>query len=419
MRKLLGFLLLLVAVSCEEPLLESLPRYMREQNRVFRAEKGGRSPADTNALEPGMPEPQEPPVHEPSVYASALDFGASVNWRKDSLVQAHLLFFKDGVLERRLPVPIPPDPERHRIRDGHLWIDVTDGVETVIFRDGEEQFRFEGEEHLQGFLLVNGDVHTLGQRPGRDGFCYRINGEPVFESPEGSVLGSPSDPEWPGGALVLDGEDVYYSYSLPVTLKNRIDREYRVMKGALTYRIIPAGTSEALYDLRVFRGRVYRLERRGSSIYWLEEAQERVLNLFLSSIISCKLVRMGDSVTVRGLTRSSGSSCVNWYFVPGSGAIQPVVTGQSERGCLVLLEDNWAFADIGPDGRFLSLQGARTPQSLPGGDFTLATSTGLFLSEEHYALALTHLTGSTHTVLSDLGTTTYSFNGYFTSVRIE
>lgn len=417
MRKLTAFLLLLSLTACQEPLLESLPRFMREKDRYARNAR-----KDSPEEEPGDTlQPEEPPVPEyiPSVYATALHFRDSVNWRTDSLGLADILFFKDGVCLLQVPVKTPPDPERHRIREGHLWTDETDGHQTVISCDGKEQFRFDGEEHLQGFLIKDGEVHTLGQRPGRDGFCYRINGKSVFDSPRGSVLGSPSDPDWPDGALSLDGNDIYYCYSLPITLSSRTDREYHVMRGGEAYTTIPAGTSDALYGLRVHKGEVVRAEKRGSSICRVTNQQERALNLYLPALASCQLAPVGDSVTVKGATRTSGTSCLNWYFNPAQNVIQPVATGQSERSLLVFREGHWAFADMSPDGRLLGWLSDLSLPELPDGDFTLAASPGLFVCKGHGALALTNRSGNTHTVLSDLSVTSYTFNGYFTSVRIE
>ena len=412
MRKLIGlFLFVFLVFSCRDPLLDSLPRFMREQDRFAREAREGGGQRDS--LLPDTPrEPEVPPEPEyiPSVYATAIHFRDSVDWRKDSLGKADLLFFKDGGQVLHIPVETPPDPERHRVWDGHLWSDATDGHQTVVLCDGQERFRFDGEEHLQGFLLVNGDVHTLGQHPGRDGFCYRINGNAVFDSPRGSVLGSPSDPEWRGGALVLDGEDVFYCYK---------DRDYYVMRGGEPFRTLPAGSSNALLDLRVSGQTLHRIERRGSDLFWMEGEQERLLKVYTPTVISCKLIPYGDSLTVRGRTASSSSNCLNWYFNPATGVITPLSSGQSTRGQAVLTKENWLFADLDADGRVLKLNQARKQLLLPDGDYRLATPLDLFVSAEHCAAALTSAGSRTHVVLSDLGQQSYYFNGYFTSVRIE
>lgn len=407
MRKLYGFLLLfLAATACRDPLLDSLPRFMREQDRFAREARQGGRQKDT--LDPDVPLEPELPEYVPSVYATALHFRDSVNWRKDSLGQADLLFFIDGRKVLQVPVETPPDPERHRIWNGHLWSDSTDGHQTVVLCDGQEQFRFDGEEHLQGFLLVNGDVHTLGQHPGRGGFCYRINGEAVFESAKGSVLGSPSDPEWRGGALSLHGKDVFYSYS---------DGDYHIMRGAEPFRTLAAGGT--LLDLRAQGQTVYRVEKRSGSLYWIAGETETSLNVHLPSVISCQIIPFGDTLTLKGRTQTGGTTCLNWYKDPSTHTIRPVIRAQSARGQLMLLKESWAFADVDAAGMVLQLARDRDWPPLPSGEYQLATPLDLFVSEKYCAVALTSVSGSTHIIQSDLGEQSYTFNGYFTSVRIE
>lgn len=409
MRKLLGFLLLFLAASaCRDPLLESLPRFMREQDRFAREARQGGHRKDT--LQPDNPLEPELPEYVPSVYATALHFRDSVNWRKDSLGQADLLFFIDGRKVLQVPVATPPDPERHRIWNGHLWSDYTDGHQTVVFCDGQEQFRFDGEEHLQGFLLINGDVHTLGQHPEKGGFCYRINGEAVFESARGSVLGSPSDPEWRGGALSLNGKDVFYSYS---------DGDYHIMRGSKPFRTLAAGTTGTLLDLRAQGQTVYRVEKRNGSLYWIAGETEISLNVHLPSVISCQIIPFGDTLTLKGRTHAGGTTCLNWYKDPSTHTVRPVIRAQSARGQLMLLKESWAFADVDAAGTVLQLARDRDWPPLPAGEFQLATPLDLFVSENYCAVALTSVSGSTHIIQSDLGEQSYTFNGYFTSVRIE
>jgi len=191
------------------------------------------------------------------------------------------------------------------------------------------------------------------------------------------------------------------------------------MKGAELYRTLPTGAPDALYDLRVHAGEVVRVERRGSEIYWVAGERECTLRLFYPSLISCKLALIDDTVTVRGSTRAGGTTCRNWFFYPSQNLVRPMVNGESVRGCLVVRNQHWAFADLDPDGRFLSLTCEPEIPATPEGDYTLADPRGLYVTDAHCALALTSREGNTHAVLSDLGVTTYNFNGYFTSVRIE
>ena len=408
MKRLLAFGLLLAAViSCRDPLFDSLPRYMREHGRTLPS-YGGTSSTDSTQ-EPSPLEPPAPP--DPSVYVTAFHYTDTENWETDSLGAAELLFFKDEELLLRLPVETPPDPERHRIWDGSLWTDATDGFLTRVFRDGEEVFRFDGQEQLRGFLIKDGEVHTLGQRPGRDGLCYRIDGREVFSSPKGTVIGSPSDPEWESGALTPDGEEVYYTY--------KADGNYYVMQGSKYHQVIYERSADAFYDFRVKDAQVLQAYRKGDVYYLRTGERELALNASGSRVTSCKLVPFGADVVFRGVSRISSEDFLFWYFDTSLPGIRNRISGKSARSGMVLQEDGWLFADAAADGTLLGLNLSGEKADMPQGTYYLATPQCLFYKDGHYAAALSGRDGSKPTVVYDGKALTYSFNGYFTSVKLQ
>lgn len=409
MKKLLALGLLLGAViSCRDPLFDSLPRYMREHGRTLPSSGGGAAPKDTAQ----NPSPQEPPAPpDPSVYVTAFHYIDTENWETDSLSAAELLFFKDQELRRRLPVETPPDPERHRIWDGQLWTDATDGFVTRVSRDGEEVFCYDGQEQLRGFLIKNGEVHTLGQRPGRDGLCYRINGREVFSSATGTVLGSPSDPEWESGALTPDGDWVYYTY--------KADGNYYVMQDSKYHKVVFERDADAFYDFRVKDGDVLQAYRKGTVYYLKTGNQEKALNVSGSMVVSCKLVPVGNKMVLRGVSRVSDEKFLYWYFDSDSAGIRNPVSGKSARSGMVLQEDGWLFADTRPDGTVCDLLLSGEKLDMPEGTYYLATPQCLFYKDGHYAAAFSGRNGSKPTVVYDGKALAYSFNGYFTSVKLQ
>lgn len=409
MEKLLALGLVLGAViSCRDPLFDSLPRYMREHGRTLPSSGGGAAPKDTAQ----NPSPQEPPAPpEPSVYVTAFHYIDTENWETDSLGAAELLFFKDQELLLRLPVETPPDPERHRIWDGRLWTDATDGFLTRVFRDGEEMFRYDGQEQLRGFLIKDGEVHTLGQHPGRDGLCYRIDGREVFSFPKGTLLGSPSDPEWESGALTLDEGWVYFTY--------KADGNYWVMQDSKYHRVVSERNADAFYDFRVKDGDVLQAYRKGTVYYLKTGNQEKALNVSGSMVVSCKLVPVGNKMVLRGVSRVSDEKFLYWYFDSDSAGIRNPVSGKSARCGMVLQEDGWLFADTQPDGTVCDLLLSGEKLDMPEGTYYLATPQCLFYKDGHYAAAFSGRNGSKPTVVYDGKALAYSFNGYFTSVKLQ
>lgn len=411
MRKISAlFLLLAVLLSCQKNVRDTLPRYMRMQDRFARYAR-----KDTSEAKPPRDSVLKP-VPLPDVYATALCFPDSVDWRADSLGPAQVLLFKNGVLSGRYPVEGRPEADRHRFRGGHLWTDFTDGSHTAILCDGKERFRYEGEELLRGFLLEGGRVHTLGQRPGSGGLCYRIDGEAVFEAPRGTVLGSSQDAEWEGGALARDGQDICFSYSLPLGGGRR---EYRVMRAAETLQVLQAGPSDAIFDLRVRGGTLFQAREQDGKLYLLKGEERIPVVISAPATVLHKLVPRETTVTLRGST-ASGILFYNWFLDPALGNVRSLGMCSSAQSQAALGGNTWAVADVNPAGVVQSLSLGQTQvASFQEEDYTLRTPRCLFLSYDGYALALTAVSGNEHLLKWARGEYSLSFNGYFTSVRIE
>lgn len=254
MRKLFSLLALSIALfSCQRPLFESTSREGTGS--------GGRIPP---------PSPPDSTRYARIVYSTAVVFPDSVNWRKGQTQGAKLVLFKDTTPVQMLEADNPPQPDRHTFQDGHFWTFFTDGSSTTVSCDGNLFFEYPGEESPLGFLVAGGEVHTLGQHPG-GGFCYRVNGQEVFSSPQGMILSWSANPDWEGGALSRDETGVYYSYALPVKNEESEIWEYRVMKGGEIRKMIPAVTGSELHDIRVLDGTVYRLENRYGRLCYIRD----------------------------------------------------------------------------------------------------------------------------------------------------
>lgn len=246
----------LLLAGCSKPLFTGVPRYMREQGGL--RVSGGGTPVepDSEAVDSSVSQPR-------SIYVTALK-------------ENTFLLFKDGKLISSAAAGDNPDPERHRVREGRLWTDAIDGKETVVYRDGKEFLRWAGEELFAGFLLRDGHLHTLGQKPGDRGFSYRIDGEEVF-SDKGRVIGSMQSPYWPDGAFTSDSAGVWYCYGLPQTHSGGTTWEYRVMRGPDTISTIPDDASGAVWDIRVYDGVVYRAEKRKYTHYLVSGSESGII----------------------------------------------------------------------------------------------------------------------------------------------
>ena len=401
-------LLALAAVSCQKPFFSGTPRWMRTQDRY----RYTSALLDSIPAKPDTVKEKEPEA-VPSVYVSALRFPDGVAWRDGDLSGAHIVLWKDGEEVLDLPAGHYPEPDRHRIRDGHLWWDDSDGAITYVYQDGVEMLHYQGDEILRGLLVLNGDIHTLGQRAGSNGFSYRVNGQEVFSHPSAQVFGSFDEREWEGGALMQDGGNVYYCYSTA--------QEYRVMQGDKLFRKIPALASGTVFDIRVWGGSVFRSEQRGpggSSLVLVRDDETVSLGLREEETVHlCQLVPSGNEMLVKGYSTRPGSSGYSYWFRGRMGAVQ-------------LLESDLPLADLYPDnpgGIAVYLEKGRVNRIWDGkqylniwpGRYILYTQACTAVYKGTLYAALSDAGGNYHLFLQGDQPTTFSFNGCFTGVRIE
>lgn len=414
MRAMRALLMLLVAASsCQKPLFTGMPRWMHMQDRAKYISAG-----------PDQPDsPGEGPLGQdgPSVYVSALRFPEGTQWRDGDLGGAHMVLWKDGEEVLDLPAGHYPEPDRHRIRGGHLWWDDSDGATTFLYRDGDEVLRYEGDEILRGFLEVDGSLHTLGQRAGGSGFSYRINGEVVFSHPSATVMGSFDDREWEGGALMLDGDKVYFCYAQPIRMGDATEWEYQVMEGNRPIRKIPAGEAKKVFDIRVWNGSVYLSEQRGSDASTL--VLDRDNNLISLGVKAdeiphlCRLVPSEGGMLVKGYNVRNPAGGYSYWL-------------RGKNGLEQLLETYYPVADLYPDnperialylenGRIRNIWSGKRYLGLLPGRYYLFTPTCTALYDGALYAALSDALGDSHQLLRGEEFSTITFNGCFTGIRIE
>ena len=408
-------ILLTAAVSCQKPLFSGTPRWMRMQDRY--KYMSAPLPKDDSGDTGG----ENPEEEGPSVYLSALRFPDGQYWRSGDLSGAHLVLWKDGEEVLDIPAGHYPEPDRHRIRDGHLWWDDSDGSSTYLYMDEEVLLHYDGDEILRGFLDVDGDLHTLGQRVGSNGFSYRVNGVEVFSHPSAKVVGSFDDREWEGGALMRDGEDVYFTYALPIRSGNETLWEYHVMQGGQPLLTVPAGDAAKVYDIRVWKGSVYRSEQRGpggSSLVLVRD--NTLLSLGVKddeTVHLCRLVPSGGEMLVKGYSTRKGQSGYSYWLRGKNGPVQ-------------LLDSQFPVADLYPDnpnrialylenGKIKEIWGGKRYLNMLPGRYTLYTSACSTLYDGALYAVLSDATDNSHLLLQGEQFRNFTFNGCFTGVRIE
>ena len=389
-------LLPLLIPSCRKPLFDHPPR-------------DGRTPSDTSSTVRETAGEPPPAIPLPDVWQTAFSFPDTAVWRGGSSVPDRILIFKNGSLSHAYPAHAA-HPDRHRFWDGHLWEDATNGYETIIYRDGEVFLRYDGEERLQGFLLLNGAVHSLGQHPG-GGICYRIDGTEVFSDARGSALGWASDPEWPGGALTWDGGKVYYTYSIPIAEEGS---EYHVMCGDTPVKKFPLLTSRNILDIRILGGVVYSLEKLQGDVIFRKDSQEASLGPLAAEKL--RLVASDGRMMVKGYIKAGKGGR---YWLRDESTLFYDQSFPQRMGIFLAGGGEKAWTALDGEDCVLQVWRDGTFVNLPPETYRLSLDRCALLKEGILALGLTADSGTGQCILIDGKEHPVQFNGFFTGTYIE
>ena len=355
MRKLFFLPLLFLSVSaCQTPLFDTPAR---------EASTPGRS--------------RNPPVQSSSFYATSIVFPDDADWRQGDTRDAKVVLWRDGKPVGSVPAGDRPDPDAHYFQDGHLWTWKTVNAVISFFRDGSPFFGLLGDKTLVGMRVVGGTIHTLSQQTG-GGFDYCINGQTVFSSPTGVVLGRLDDPDWEGGAFSGDDMGICYAFGLPVQLPDGPIWEYRVMKGGDLLSMFPAVAGGQMYDIRVREGQIYRLEERYGAMCLMK----------------------GEELSALTLPEDSHAPHLVWT------GEEMLVKGNNLPETL--------FWTLGADGIR-----AQTEVRYPPGLYRLFTRRCLVWEEETLAAAFTNELSDEHLLVVNGEEFPARFNGYFTGIYLK
>ena len=133
----------------------------------------------------------------PGVYVAAISVRDSYNWQIDTALGAaacDAVLYLDGRKILSFPTGyeygVGTDPDSYHLFGGHLYTNFTDGMGTVIKKDGVQLFRYAEREQIKGLLVKDDDVYTLGcGKVTGEGFSLRRNGQLILATNGGQILG--------------------------------------------------------------------------------------------------------------------------------------------------------------------------------------------------------------------------------------
>lgn len=238
------------------------------------------------------------------IYVTGVDFPKEYDWRRDTAyggVRSEIVIFANGKKIRNIPAgdefQISPNPGRHWLVEGKLYTDYCDSGVTIIKRDGEEIIRYDGMEAIKGFLVKEDKVYTLGQNLDGKGFSLRCNGEKIFSSKNGSVVGNMCDFSGIGGALEDNNGPAfkYYTYSI-----SSLRRWYYYHNGKEEEIVFDNGVMQ-VYDICVHNEKLYYLTYRyGRISVNIGDDTNTLHGPTAKDITSCRIIVIDNQVFVRG-----------------------------------------------------------------------------------------------------------------------
>lgn len=241
------------------------------------------------------------PEADTNVYVTAIEFDESYWWQRDTAGDAEpfrLSVYKNG--RRTISIQGGPgtnfsrDPDMHRFIDGHLYSDYSSNSGTVVSRDGQELFRYEGREMIYGLLVEEDTVYTLGQSRGGKGLSLRRNGEMIYSNDDGIILGDNFNTCSRSGALYRTGGSLCFCYYTSRTVTYEDPLNIYVVRDGKPSELKLATAISKIYDMRVINGKIHlAASTDGSGRPILLFANDEITSFSLSGIYlisNCKIL---------------------------------------------------------------------------------------------------------------------------------
>lgn len=223
-------------------------------------------------------------------HAVCLDYPDGYDWVADpgnGSTDCAVVMFADAVPVLKLSAgesyEVSADPQRYRIRSGCLYTDFTDGITTVIKKDGEEIIRYDGAEEVLSLKVKDGTVHMLCQPKDRSGFVYRIDGKEMVAREDGVLC----------GGLDVSGSSVGFCFECR-------SKYYKVIDGKVHLLEMDEDVGEVL-DVAMYDGEVCILARTDDRIepVLMRRGRRRSIEYFSTLDILSATFLDTDSLCVR------------------------------------------------------------------------------------------------------------------------
>lgn len=273
-------------------------------------------------------------------YMTAMEYPKGYDWRVDEsreTVKCSLVVYEEGTPVMKIPVgdayEVSPDPDMHRIIDGHLYTDYSGAYETVIKCDGRQMFRYPGREYIYGMELIDGELYTLGQSRDGKGFALRKNAEVVLARDNAIII----------GRLRNDHDSLCFAFCEQLLNIGRPLYRYYASVNGEVFQVAVREDIKNVWDVLVCHDKViYVASLMGVNTPVLVTGDLMVQLPCPSgtSLVSCKIFRSGALIGVEGICRLRNGALCNMIWLDG------------ERLCAYIGKGDVAALQVDGDGLF-------------------------------------------------------------------
>ena len=244
----------------------------------------------------------DPSPMSPSLtFVSAFDYPDGYDWRSDpdrGHVKCSLVVFREGLPVLKVPVgneySVSPDPDMHRIIDGHLYTDFTDGTETLLKKNGKPVLSYPGAEMICDMKVKGSDIYTLGHSRKGQGFALRLNGSVLLSREAGYTF----------ERILIEDTEVSVAFAEPIVSSSGTVERYYVMRGGKVTQIALRDDIKQVWDVAIYGEEIYYLASlTGVQAPVLVSSQGMTTLQMPSSmtVVSCRMNILEGGICVEGV----------------------------------------------------------------------------------------------------------------------
>jgi hypothetical protein len=350
-------------------------------------------------------------------YMTVVEYKRGYDWRSDQAggsVKCSLAVYADGVPVMKIPAgdqyEVSSDPDMHRIIEGHLYTDWSTDTETVIKKDGQTLFRYQGRESICGMEVIDNHIYTLGLSRNGSGFAFRKDGDVVLSRSQGCIIGS----------MVNDRDSLCFAFYENIRNAEGNAGRYYVSVSGKVFKETVRDDIRTLWDIMPHKDNtvcLVSLVGTQSPVIISGDSMTGLVMPLGSSMLSCRLFDIDGETGVEGVYRLSNGTrhsaiWLNGKIVtlfPKDRAISAFKVQDKGIICVVNPETASEQGMIYNDGEVYDM---------PSG-YSVIGNNAIEMKDGILHVGLSSMEGRCPLVWKDGHTDSLRVNGYISSIRME